>query len=140
MGEGDGLHEASEYLLAQYDKFRRWLDAEDPDLAANALLLLIGRTLNMLGRQKEAQGEAFRQEGGFRERLEAGAPRNPRAGAAIGSQARVPRVDELDARPDPGRAAPVEQAAAAADARHAVIAPRHRQVVNSYFPAGVPPP
>jgi len=71
LGEGDGLHEASAYLLAQYDKFRHWLDAEDPDLTANALLLLIGRTLNMLGRQKEAQGEAFRQEGGFRERLTA---------------------------------------------------------------------
>ena len=70
LGEGDGLHEASAYLLAQYNKFHRWLDAEDPDLVANALLL-IGRTLNMLGRQKEAQGEAFRQAGGFRERLTA---------------------------------------------------------------------
>jgi four helix bundle suffix protein len=69
LGEGDGLHEASAYLLAQYDKFRRWLDAEDPDLAANALLLLIGRTLDMLGRKKDAQGAAFRQEGRFRERL-----------------------------------------------------------------------
>ncbi|MFZ4395359.1 MAG: four helix bundle suffix domain-containing protein [Kiritimatiellia bacterium] len=71
LGEGDGLHEASAYLLAQYAKFARWLDSDDPDLVANALLLLIGRTLNMLGRQKEAQGEAFRQEGGFRERLTA---------------------------------------------------------------------
>jgi restriction system protein len=71
LGEGDGLHEASAYLLAQYDKFARWLDSDDPDTVANALLLLIGRTLNMLGRQKVAQGEAFRQEGGFRERLSA---------------------------------------------------------------------
>jgi restriction system protein len=93
LGEGDGLHEASAYLLAQYDKFAHWLDSDDPDLVANALLLLIGRTLNMLGRQKEAQGEAFRQEGGFRERLtaarletrdeqqaEAGAPACPECG------------------------------------------------------------
>ena len=71
LGDGDGLHEADVYLLAQYDKFSRWLDADDSDLVANALLLLIGRTLNMLGRQKEAQGEAFRQTGGFRERLTA---------------------------------------------------------------------
>jgi four helix bundle suffix protein len=62
-------------------------------LRANALLLLIGRTLNMLARQKEAQGETFRQEGGFRERLtaarletrdrqqaEAGAPECPECG------------------------------------------------------------
>jgi four helix bundle suffix protein len=96
LGEGDGLHEASAYLLAQYAKFTRWLDSDDPDLAANALLLLIGRALNMLGRQKEAQGEAFRKEGGFRERLtaarletrdqqqvEAGAPVCPECGKSM---------------------------------------------------------
>jgi four helix bundle suffix protein len=71
LGEGDGLHEADCYLMAQYDKFSRWLESDDPDLAANALLLLIGRALNMLGRQKEAQGEAFCRTGGFRERLTA---------------------------------------------------------------------
>jgi restriction system protein len=93
LGDGDGLHEASAYLLAQYAKFACWLDSDDPDLVANALLLLIGRTLNMLARLKEAQGEAFRQEGGFRERLtavrletrdqqdaEAGAPVCPECG------------------------------------------------------------
>jgi len=37
----------------------------------NAVLHLIGRTLNMLARLKEAQGESFRQEGGFRERMTA---------------------------------------------------------------------
>lgn len=71
LGEGGGLHEADVYLLAQYDKFASWLNADDPDLVANALLLLIGRALNMLARQKEAQGAAFREEGGFRERLTA---------------------------------------------------------------------
>ena len=94
LGEGDGLHETSAYLLAQYDKFARWLESDDPDLMANALLLLIGRTLNMLGRQKKAQGEVFRQEGGFRERL---------------STARLETRDELQAEdgapecPDCGR-------------------------------------
>ena len=71
LGDGDGLHEASAYLLAQYDKFARWLDSEDPDIVANAMLILINRALNMLRRQMEAQGESFRQEGGFRERLSA---------------------------------------------------------------------
>lgn len=71
LGDGDGLHESSAYLLAQYGKFAKWLDATDPDIAANALLLLIGRALNMLNQQLAAQGEAFRQEGGFRERLTA---------------------------------------------------------------------
>lgn len=85
LGEGDGLHEASAYLLAQYDKFSRWLDSDDPDIVANALLLLIGRALNMLGRLKEAQGETFRKEGGFRERLTA---------------ARLETRDEQQADPD----------------------------------------
>lgn len=93
LGEGDGLHEVSAYLLAQYDKFARWLDSDDSDLIANAMLLLIGRTLNMLARLKESQGETFREEGGFRERLtaarletrdqqqaEAGAPVCPECG------------------------------------------------------------
>jgi four helix bundle suffix protein len=71
LGEGDGLHESSRYLLAQYAKFARWLEADDPDLMANALLLLLGRALHLLVRQKEAQGEAFRKQGGFRERLTA---------------------------------------------------------------------
>ena len=71
LGEGSGLHESSAYILAQYDKFSRWLDSDDADTVANTLLLLIGRTLNMLARLKEAQGESFRQEGGFRERLTA---------------------------------------------------------------------
>ena len=35
------------------------------------MLILLGRTINMLLRQKEAQGESFAQEGGFREKLTA---------------------------------------------------------------------
>ena len=69
LNEGDGNHEAALYLLAQYDKFAPWLNSKDPDCAANAMLILLNRVLNMLGRQLKAQGESFRQEGGFRERL-----------------------------------------------------------------------
>jgi four helix bundle suffix protein len=35
------------------------------------MLILLSRTINMLIRQKEAQGETFAQEGGFREKLTA---------------------------------------------------------------------
>jgi four helix bundle suffix protein len=44
---------------------------EGSERAANAMLILLNRTLNMLNRQLKAQGESFRQEGGFRERLTA---------------------------------------------------------------------
>jgi four helix bundle suffix protein len=69
--DGDGLHESGKYTLAQYAKFAPWLDSDDADRAANALLILLNRVLNMLGRQIEAQGESFRQDGGFRERMTA---------------------------------------------------------------------
>ena len=38
---------------------------------ANAMLILIGRSLHMLSKLMEQQGETFRQEGGFSERLTA---------------------------------------------------------------------
>jgi four helix bundle suffix protein len=71
LGEGDGMHEAGVYAMAQYEKFAPWLEADDADRVANVMLILISRTLNMLGRQLKSQGERFRQEGGFRERLSA---------------------------------------------------------------------
>jgi restriction system protein len=71
LKEGDGLHEAALYLMAQYDKFAPWLDSKDADRAANALLILLHRVMNMLNRQLESQGESFRTEGGFRERMTA---------------------------------------------------------------------
>jgi four helix bundle suffix protein len=40
-------------------------------VVANAMLLIIGRALNMLKSQIEAQGQAFEETGGFRERLTA---------------------------------------------------------------------
>ena len=71
LAEGEGLHESAVYTLAQYRKFSRWLDTEDSEIAANALLILLSRVLRMLGRQLEKQGESFRQEGGFHERMSA---------------------------------------------------------------------
>ncbi len=69
-GTGD-LHDSGIYLLAQYDKFAPWIESDDVEQVANALLILISRTLHMLDRQMNAQGKTFREEGGFRERLSA---------------------------------------------------------------------
>lgn len=68
---GDMVHESAKHALAQRRKYARWLDAEDAVVVANAMLIIIGRALNMLKSQIEAQGKAFEQSGGFSERLTA---------------------------------------------------------------------
>ena len=65
----DMVHESAKHALEQRKKYARWLDDEDPMVVANALLLIIGRALNMLKRQIAAQGQAFEKTGGFSERL-----------------------------------------------------------------------
>jgi len=67
----DVVHDACAHILAQKQKFSRWLDAPDDVEVANALLILIARVINMLNHQMERQGEAFQEEGGFREKLTA---------------------------------------------------------------------
>ncbi len=67
----DMVHESAKHALAQRRKYARWLDAEDPMVVANAMLIIIGRALNMLKSQIAAQGAAFEQTGGFSERLTA---------------------------------------------------------------------
>ena len=71
LKDGDGLHESALYIMAQYAKFAPWLDSDDADRAANAMLILLNRVLNMLNRQMKTQGESFKQDGGFRERMTA---------------------------------------------------------------------
>jgi restriction system protein len=65
----DVVHESAKHALAQRKKYARWLDAEDDLVVANAMLIIIGRALNMLKSQIEAQGAAFEATGGFNERL-----------------------------------------------------------------------
>jgi four helix bundle suffix protein len=69
--EDDMVHESGKHALAQRKKYARWLDGEDATVVANAMLLIIGRTLNMLKSQIESQGKAFEETGGFSERLTA---------------------------------------------------------------------
>ena len=38
-------------------------------MVANCLLILLSRTINMLGHQLQAQGKRFAEQGGFREKL-----------------------------------------------------------------------
>ena len=65
----DMVHESAKHALAQRGKYARWLDSQDPLVVANAMLIIIGRALNMLKAQIAAQGKAFEETGGFSERL-----------------------------------------------------------------------
>ncbi|NLC82298.1 MAG: four helix bundle protein [Lentisphaerae bacterium] len=65
----DVVHDACAHILAQKKKFAEWLDADSDETMANALLILIARVIHMLNRQMESQGETFKEEGGFREKL-----------------------------------------------------------------------
>ena len=67
----DLLHCACAHILQQKRKFAEWLESADDCVVANALLILIGRVINMLNRQMEYQVSAFKDEGGFREQLHA---------------------------------------------------------------------
>jgi four helix bundle suffix protein len=65
----DVAHDSCVHVLEQEKKFAKWLEAEDHVVVANALLILISRTVNMLTHQIQAQGDRFEQTGGFREKL-----------------------------------------------------------------------
>jgi len=69
--EDDMVHESAKHALEQRKKYAPWLDTDDAAVVANAMLIIIGRALNMLKSQIEAQGKAFEETGGFRERLTA---------------------------------------------------------------------
>ncbi len=65
----DVVHDACVHILNQKKKFAQWLDTDDDVTMANTLLILIARAINMLNHQMEAQGETFKEKGGFRETL-----------------------------------------------------------------------
>ncbi|MGN0833603.1 MAG: four helix bundle suffix domain-containing protein [Kiritimatiellia bacterium] len=67
--EGDLRHCHGEYVLAMRRRFARWLESEDPVVAANSMLVIINRAASLLHRQMTAVGESFMAEGGFTERL-----------------------------------------------------------------------
>ncbi|MDT8423112.1 MAG: four helix bundle suffix domain-containing protein [Desulfuromonadales bacterium] len=63
------VHESARHALEQRRKYARWLDVDDAVVVANAMLIIIGRALNMLKSQIGAQGKTFEETGGFSERL-----------------------------------------------------------------------
>jgi len=65
----DVVHESAKHALEQRKKYAKWLDSEDDVVVANAMLIIIGRAVNMLKKQIAAQGKTFEETGGFRERL-----------------------------------------------------------------------
>ena len=62
-------HSYGAYILAMRKRFEPHLEAEDPIVAANAILLVIDQACKLLHRQMASVGAAFREEGGFTERL-----------------------------------------------------------------------
>lgn len=87
------LHDAARHIIAQKSKFDPWLGNDNPEIVANALLVLCLRENKMLQAQIQSRLESFRQIGGFTEnmtaeRLEArkaqassiGAPSCPKCG------------------------------------------------------------
>lgn len=68
----DVNHDLCEHIIRQRARFARWFgDGADAVTAANALLILIGRSLQMLDRLLRQRGDEFVKEGGFSERMTA---------------------------------------------------------------------
>lgn len=65
------LHDAAKHILTQKAKFDSWVENDNPEIAANALLVLCLRVNKMLQSQIKAQLENFRQDGGFTENMTA---------------------------------------------------------------------
>lgn len=63
------LHDAATHILRQKDKFDSWLGNVNPEIAANALLLLCLRENRMLQSQIKNLLERFKQTGGFTENM-----------------------------------------------------------------------
>ncbi len=65
------LSEAAKHILSQKSKYDRWLGAENPEVVANALLVLCYRINRMLQARMERQHEQFQEVGGFTENMTA---------------------------------------------------------------------
>ena len=86
-------HDYGEYIIAMRKRFSSFLEAEDPIIAANSILIAIDQACKLLHRQMESIADAFHEEGGFAERMSkarletrdaqvaaAGAPTCPKCG------------------------------------------------------------
>lgn len=89
-------HDYAGYILAMRKRFGEFLESEDPVVAANSILIVIDQACRLLHRQMESIADAFREEGGFTERMSKarletrdmqiaakGAPACPKCGKAM---------------------------------------------------------
>jgi len=65
----DTLHDYWSYFQQAKAPFARWLDSDDDTTVANAMIVLISRTMGMLSGQLQHQGQCFLDNGGFSERM-----------------------------------------------------------------------
>ncbi|MCH5222591.1 MAG: four helix bundle suffix domain-containing protein [Muribaculaceae bacterium] len=65
------LHDAARHILTQKRKFDRWLKNDNPEIVANAVLVLLLKENRMLQSQLKNLHEAFMQNGGFTENMTA---------------------------------------------------------------------
>lgn len=84
----DYLHDAAKHILAQKSKFSFWFDSDNPEMVANALLILCLRENKILQAQIKNRLENFRMKGGFTEnmtveRLEARKAQSNESGAPL---------------------------------------------------------
>jgi len=65
----DELHDYWKYYQEIKPLFNPWFESDDQLLVANAMILILQRTMGMLKNQIKTLGETFLNEGGFRERM-----------------------------------------------------------------------
>ncbi len=65
------LHDAAVHILNQKAKYDPWIENDNPEIVANAMLLLCTRLNKMLESQLKDRLKRFRQQGGFTENMTA---------------------------------------------------------------------
>ena len=65
----DTMHDYWRYFHQAKAPFAPWLESKDDTVVANAMIVLISRTMAMLGGQLQHQGREFLGGGGFKERM-----------------------------------------------------------------------
>lgn len=65
------LHDAAVHILNQKAKYDPWIENDNPEIVANAMLLLCTRLNKMLESQLKDRLERFRHKGGFSENMTA---------------------------------------------------------------------
>ena len=65
----DQRHEFGKYILEMRKRFVKWLENDDPLVAANAILVVIDEVIALIRSQMDHLASEFEKEGGFTERM-----------------------------------------------------------------------